>query len=51
MSKESLRISLGSVAISLEAAETLEDVKNVLSDLISAIDDELCEVGEEGEER
>jgi len=50
MSKQSLRVALGSVAISLEGAVTLDDVKSVIGDLITAIDDELCEVDEEAED-
>lgn len=51
MSNPSLQIALGSVSIALEEATSLEDVKSVIGDLITALDENLCaEDKEEGEE-
>ena len=48
MANPSLRIALGDVSLSLEDASSLGDIKLVLSDLITVLDENLC--GEDEEE-
>lgn len=48
MGNPSLRIALANVSIGLEEAKTLEDVKSVIADLITSLDDCVCEEDEDG---
>jgi len=50
MNNPALQIALGSVSIALEEASSLEDVKSVVGDLISALDENLCASNEEESE-
>ena len=50
MSNPSLRVALGSISIGLENATTIEDLKIIISDLVTAIDDCVCGDDAEGDE-
>lgn len=51
MDKTSFRVALGQIALSLEDVTNIEDIKSVVGDLVSTLDEIFCsEEGEEGGE-
>ncbi len=50
MDKTSFRIALGQIALSLEDVTTLDDIKNVVGDLVSTLDEVFCSEEDEEEE-